>query len=130
MFLLNFYYLIERVKLLYLIINKKILSLILFISVRVGLAVLLVVVIRVLSKKIRFDREGRSPFECGFSTKEERRFPFSLRFFLVAIIFLIFDIEVLLLFPFVGGVLIRNSVVLIFIYFNFIFILSAGLYYE
>ena len=110
--------------------NKIILSLVLFWSTRAGLSILLIIVIAILSKKSRFDREIGRPFECGFSTKEERRFPFSLRFFLVAMIFLIFDIEILLLFPFVAGVLFNNSLIIIFLYFNFIFILSIGLYYE
>ena len=54
----------------------------------------------IFRKKVIEDKYLSRTFECGFITYLKRNSPFSLRFFLVAIIFLIFDVELILLFPF------------------------------
>nr|QEH58845.1 NADH dehydrogenase subunit 3 [Caroperla siveci] len=84
----------------------------------------------ILSKKSITDREKSSPFECGFDPKNFARLPFSLRFFLIAVIFLIFDVEIALLLPLILILPTSNISVWMTVGILFLIILLVGLYHE
>nr|QNH82860.1 NADH dehydrogenase subunit 3 [Suhpalacsa sp. XXL-2020] len=84
----------------------------------------------ILSKKSFHDREKNSPFECGFDPKCSARMPFSLHFFLIAIIFLIFDVEIALILPIIVIMKFSNLMVWMTTSMFFLFILLLGLFHE
>nr|YP_009515321.1 NADH dehydrogenase subunit 3 [Limnadia lenticularis]AXH81654.1 NADH dehydrogenase subunit 3 [Limnadia lenticularis] len=94
------------------------------------LVFVLLVLVFIISKKSLLDREKASPFECGFDPVVSSRLPFSLRFFLIALIFLIFDVEVVLIFPFVYSVSWVAYGGWVSLAIVFLLILLLGLFYE
>nr|YP_010270404.1 NADH dehydrogenase subunit 3 [Psephenothrips eriobotryae]UJY97333.1 NADH dehydrogenase subunit 3 [Psephenothrips eriobotryae] len=83
-----------------------------------------------ISMKNKNDWEKMSPFECGFNLMSFPRNPFSLRFFLISIIFLIFDIEIIILIPFVLNIFNMNSIIWMIMMFLFLTVLIWGLFHE
>nr|YP_010419937.1 NADH dehydrogenase subunit 3 [Anopheles moucheti] len=94
------------------------------------ITIIVMMLATLLSKKTLLDREKCSPFECGFDPMNSSRLPFSLRFFLIAIIFLIFDVEIALLLPMILIIKSSNLMNWTITSLFFIFILLIGLYHE
>nr|URX53726.1 NADH dehydrogenase subunit 3 [Postelectrotermes sp. 2 AB-2022a] len=99
-------------------------------TVALTLTTIMMMFTSILSKKNIEDREKSSPFECGFDPKSSARLPFSLRFFLIAVIFLIFDVEIALLLPMTIVMLTSNMKSWMIISSLFLIILISGLYHE
>ncbi len=74
------------------------LPLVVFIGVAAVIGVVLLTVAFVVAYK-RPDPEKLSAYECGFNAFDDARMTFDVRFYLVAILFIIFDLEVTFLFP-------------------------------
>ena len=72
--------------------------LLLFIAVATGLGIALLV-IGLLAGTRRPDAEKLAPYECGFEAFEDARMKFDVRYYLIAILFIIFDLEIAFLFP-------------------------------
>ena len=77
---------------------KDYLSIILFLIIALGLSLAFIVINFIFSPK-KPDPEKLSAYECGFEPFNDSRMEFDVRFYLVAILFIIFDLEIAFLFP-------------------------------
>jgi len=104
------------------------LSIVLFLFIALGLSVGFIVV-NFLASPSNPDPEKLSAYECGFEAFDDSRMEFDVRFYLVAILFIIFDLEIAFLFPWavsLGNIgLLGFSSMMIFL-----FILTVGFIYE
>ena len=104
------------------------LSIIIFLFLSLGLSVGFIFINYLASPK-NPDPEKLSAYECGFEAFDDSRMEFDVRFYLVAILFIIFDLEIAFLFPWaisLGsiGILGFTSMMI------FLFILTIGFIYE
>ena len=74
------------------------LPIVIFLGIALGFATVLIVAAYLLAPQ-RPDSEKISAYECGFEAFDDARSRFDVRFYLVAILFIIFDLEVAFLFP-------------------------------
>nr|WOV68824.1 NADH dehydrogenase subunit 3 [Brachionus falcatus] len=94
------------------------------------LVVLLKVVSLALAEKSVLMREELSPYECGFEHHNVSRIPFSLRYFFLTLIFLLFDLEIVLMLFTPYYVLFSFYMTSLLFLLFFIFVLYLSLLYE
>jgi NADH-quinone oxidoreductase subunit A len=71
---------------------------VIFFVIAIGLSIFLLILNQLRAKR-RPDPEKNSPYECGFNAFDDTRHRFDVRFYLIAILFIIFDLEIAFLFP-------------------------------
>jgi len=98
-------------------------------SMIILLLCLILLILSYLLAKDKPDSEKLSPYECGFSPFSDNRIEFDVKFFLVGILFVIFDLELSFLFPWSLTLNIINYLGILSMI-SFIYILTIGLVYE
>ena len=107
---------------------KDYLSIIIFLFIALGLSVGFIILNFLFSPK-NPDPEKLSAYECGFEAFGDSRMEFDVRFYLVAILFIIFDLEIAFLFPW--AISLGNIGALGFwAMMIFLFVLGVGFVYE
>jgi NADH-quinone oxidoreductase subunit A len=97
-----------------------------FLSLFISLFLFLLFYIIIFRKN---DLEKLSSYECGFNPFDDVYGRFDVKFYLVAILYLIFDLEVTFIFPCISNIFLLQFFS-IFIIFLFLFILTLGFLYE
>ncbi len=104
------------------------LPILIFLGIAVGLSGLMIVASYIMAPQ-RPDSEKVSAYECGFEAFDDARSKFDVRFYLVAILFIIFDLEVAFLFPWAVS-LGETGVFGFWSMFVFLAVLTIGFIYE
>nr|YP_010455407.1 NADH dehydrogenase subunit 3 [Acomys mullah]UUA62913.1 NADH dehydrogenase subunit 3 [Acomys mullah] len=104
-------------------------NMLLAITINITLSLLLITV-AFWMPQINIYTEKANPYECGFDPINSARLPFSMKFFLVAITFLLFDLEIALLLPIPWAIQTPKIHYMMLYTFLLISILSLGLAYE
>jgi NADH-ubiquinone oxidoreductase chain 3 len=87
----------------------------------------LALIAKTIVNKKKTEKSNKRAFECGFINNSTIRIPFSMQFFVVAVLFLIFDIEIAVLIPFPIEPPAHTTVSVVR---TFLILLGAGLLYE
>lgn len=104
------------------------LPILLFIGIATTIGIVLIVIGSILGPN-RPNSEKLAPYECGFEAFEDARMKFDVRYYLVAILFIIFDLEIAFLFPW--AVVLDELGMFGFVsMFIFLFVLVIGFIYE
>ena len=104
------------------------LPILIFLGIALGLGLVLLLAAAVIAVR-NPDPEKVSAYECGFNAFDDARMKFDVRFYLVAILFIIFDLEIAFLFPWaislgkIGALGFWSMMI-------FLFILTIGFIYE
>nr|YP_011036686.1 NADH dehydrogenase subunit 3 [Xestocephalus biprocessus]WRK21290.1 NADH dehydrogenase subunit 3 [Xestocephalus biprocessus] len=95
-----------------------------------ALIYIMMMLITTINMKSINDHQKSSPFECGFNPISHSRNPFSIKFFLIGVIFLIFDIEIIIVMPMI--ITMKSSMIMNWTYTSILIliILITGLYHE
>jgi len=104
------------------------LPVVIFIAIAIVLSCLFLVASALLAPR-RPDPEKLSAYECGFNAFDDARMKFDVRFYLVSILFIIFDLEVAFLFPWVFQVA-EGNIVAFWSMMGFLGVLTVGFVYE
>jgi NADH-quinone oxidoreductase subunit A len=108
------------------------LPIVIFLGIAAVLGVLFIVAALILAPK-NPDTEKLSAYECGFNAFDDARMKFDVRFYLVSILFIIFDLEVAFLFPWAVSMFDLTRDGMVFAFWSmmvFLGVLTVGFLYE